>query len=170
MEVPYLAGVFHVSAYAKAFVVVSDVDDADSLGGIFGQPLHVEAGGNLALGGGFRPYREVFLYDRVDAFLYVTNLLFGQRLWKMEVQLGLLPFHMSGKGSPAMENPFHRTIEQMFGTMGGRVFLLVVRIKDRRLCHDYWYFSFRNWMQASKVGKVWSGLITSGMKWVFCNM
>lgn len=128
-EMAYFGGVGHVGASAEALVIVSNMNYADSFGSIGGEATHVEAILNLILGNVFFSDWHILCYDSVDVLFKGFYFFIGQGLGKVVIELRFLSFDMAAKSSAAAVSACHLSIEQMFGSMHRRKFLLIMLIQ-----------------------------------------
>ena len=130
-ELTNLGGVLHVRAQTRTHIVITHINQTQSLAGILGQTAQVNAIWYLIARNVFGYYGQILADDLVHAGLNLAHLLIGQRLRQIIIALALFALNMVHSGTPAMEHIVHSAVQDVLCSMRRRVFILVMRIQNR---------------------------------------
>lgn len=128
-EAAYFGSILDMESDAETFVIVANRDNSDGIGSTIGKTLQIETSLSLGLRNNIVGHREMASDDRIDLVDKSLHLIIGRSLRKRVIEFGLLTFDMSRDSTSASEKINHRTIDNVFGSMHRREFLLVMSIE-----------------------------------------
>ena len=129
LEFTYFGCVVDVLSYAKALVVVAYFDDSDRLGSVVGQSFEVEAILCFLLSYYFVGDVEVAVDDVVDSLFELCDLRVGGLCRDGVVEFRFFSFDMCGDSPAAVEEVYHRAVDDVFGGVHWGIFLFVVCVE-----------------------------------------
>ena len=122
----YLSRRTHMTAYARAKVIVADADKTDSIGNIIRQAVGVAFRGQFVATDKAERDGEVSIDEFVHTTLYLPLLMPVGFMVENEAHLALLSLHMGVMAALTTKKTLHGLVEQMLRRMGGWKLVLVV--------------------------------------------